>query len=505
MTEILASAWRCSGCGYVHRGPEPPNVCPVCGAPKEAFQPFEEPKPAPAQAAPRIERFVCSVCGHVHEGGEPPEHCPVCGAARHMFQPAPTAATPQLAGAKGIDRLLIVGAGIAGIAAAEAAHDVSPSTRIALVSREAGLPYYRLNLTRYLAGEIEADSLPMHPAAWCEERGIRLLAGIGVEKIDPEARTATLSDGSVESFDRLILACGSHAFMPPFPGAEKKGVGVLRTIDDTEAVLEAIRRGDECVCIGGGILGLETAGAIARRVGRATLLESHGWLMPRQLNRRGGEILARTVKEMGIDLRSGVEVGEIVGAERVEGVRLVSGETIAAGRVVVTAGVRSNTFLAREAKLEVDRGVVVDNRLRASHEAVYAAGDAAEHNGVVYGIWPASQYQGTIAGMNAAGGSAEFGGLARTNTLKVLGIDLASVGEIEAADGSDRVIEQESAGRYFRFLFRDNCLRGAILLGDIGATAPATHAIENRTDLSALLASRPAAAEVAEHLSSRGG
>ena len=138
----------------------------------------------------------------------------------------------------------------------------------------------------------------------------------------------------------------------------------------------------------------------------------------------------------------------------------------------------------------------MDNLLRTSHPNVYAAGDVAEHHGQVYGVWGPSQYQGSIAGMNMAGGSVEFGGVPRSNTLKVLGLDLFSIGQFNPQDASFRTFDQEADGRYFRFIFRDNRLVGAVLLGDTTLASTVKKAVESGTDCSELLAKCPVASEI---------
>jgi nitrite reductase (NADH) large subunit len=250
------------------------------------------------------------------------------------------------------------------------------------------------------------------------------------------------------------------------------------------------------VCIGGGLLGLETAGAIARRGAEVTLLEGHGWLLPRQLNQKAGEILELHVSGAGITIRKHARTAEILGDERVRGVLLEDDTTLPADMVVVATGIRPNSYLARLAGLEVNSGVIVDNHLASSHPDVFAAGDVAEHRGIVYGIWGPSRYQGSIAGMNAVSIGAEFGGIPRSNTLKVLGFDLFSVGQIEPEDASFEVVEEASAGNYFRFIFRDNRLIGTILLGDTALTAQTKAAVEQKTDFSKLLRQRPTVPDI---------
>ena len=486
-------AWTCTVCGYIHRGDEPPDACPVCGAPRELFEPQAE-TPPPA-AEPAANQWRCLVCGYVHTGAQPPNECPACGATADCFEPVSAAAKTTAVAAQSI-HAVIVGAGVAGISAAESLRAASPTAEITLISNESEIPYYRLNLTRYLAGEIGEQDLPIHLANWYEEQKVRLMLGTEVSTIRPDEHIVELNTGEKLSFDKLLLAAGAHPFLPPIPGADQEGVTALRTVEDARKILSACRTGAKCVCIGGGLLGLETAGALARQGADVTLLEGFGWLLPRQLNQRTGEILNQYVVKTGIKLRAKAVTQEIVGDGRVRSVCLEDGGTIPADLVVIATGIRPNSHLARRAGLEVNQGVVVDNLLRTSHADVYAAGDVAEHRGQVYGIWGPSQYQGGIAGMNMAGGSVEFGGVPRSNTLKVLGLDLFSIGQFNPQDASSHTFDQEADGQYFRFVFRDNRLVGAVLLGDTKLAATLKRTVESGADCSGLLTQCSAASEV---------
>ena len=489
------NAWRCDNCGYVHRGPTPPESCPVCGAPATDFRPFVEvAEPQPVAAA----QWRCLNCNYVHGGTRPPEQCPICQVPTERFEPI---AAPRQPGG-GTDAeftAVVVGAGIAGVSAAEAIRGASPNAEIVLVASEAPPPYYRLNLTRYLAGEIETDALPIHPLKWYEENRIELLAGARAEALDlAHGRVAVEGRGELP-FDRLVLATGAHPFTPPIRGADAEGVATLRTTEDAERILAAALRGDPVCILGGGVLGLETAGALARRGAEVTIVEGHDWPMPRQLDRTAGRLLQRHVAGMGIRLEIPARTREIVGAPRTEKVVLDDGRVLAARLVIMATGVRPNTHLARRAGLDVNQGIVVTNRLQTSADRVYAAGDAAEHDGVLYGTWAASQFQGAIAGMNAAGLSTVYGGQPRSNTLKVLGLDLMSIGRFEPADGSYVVVDQETEDRYLHFVFQDGVLVGAILLGDASRGADIKAAIESRLDFSGLLLGSLTASDVLEH------
>ncbi|MGA2068178.1 MAG: FAD-dependent oxidoreductase [Thermoguttaceae bacterium] len=408
-----------------------------------------------------------------------------------------------MTGAAKTVRAVVVGAGIAGITAVESLRAASPTAEITVVSKEPELPYYRLNLTRYLAGEIGEEDLPIHPASWYEEQRVRLLLGAEASAIHLEDHAVELHGGEKLPFDKLLLAAGAHPFIPPLAGADREGVTSLRTVEDARQILAACRAGAKCVCIGGGLLGLETAGGLARQGADVTLLEGYGWLLPRQLNQRAGEILNQYVVGTGIKLRTKAITREIVGGapacgSRVRGALLEDGSIVPAELVVIATGIRSNSHLARRAGLEVNQGVVVDNLLATSQPDVFAAGDVAEHHGQVYGIWGPSQYQGSIAAMNMAGGCVAFGGIPRSNTLKVLGLELFSIGQINPEDASCRTFDHEADGCYFRFVFRDNRLVGAVLLGDTKLTAAVKKAVERGADFSKLLAKCRTVPEVIE-------
>jgi nitrite reductase (NADH) large subunit len=482
MTE---QSWLCSVCGYVHVGAEPPECCPVCGADKSVF---ELKKDAIAETAGRApSAWRCLVCFYMQQGNTPPDNCPVCGACADQFEGIELNDAPVETHANQ-DTIVIIGAGISGISAAKAARKAAPKARVLVVSREQELPYYRLNLTRYLAGELAAEQLLLHPAAWYKEQRIELLLGREVEAIEGAEKTLRIKGGEALGFDRLILSLGAHSFIPPVEGADKKHVFGLRTRQDAMAISQQACRGKRCVVIGGGVLGLETAAALAQRGADITIIEGFDWLLPRQLNRAAGEQLAKHVQKLGIRLVLGGRVQKLTGNVQVAGVALEAGEELPADLVVFAAGVRCNSALARQAQLEVNNGILVDNSMRTSHSDIFAVGDVAEHQGVIYGTWLPAQVQGAIAGFNAAGGAGSFMGMPRSNNLKVLDVDLFSIGRIVPEDGSYSLYEVQEETGYFLFVFRSGQLVGAILLGDTSMAPKLKKLIEQQRSCSELLA-----------------
>ena len=482
-------AWRCDLCGYVHQGDNPPENCPICGASASEFSAYEEPKPQAAKQA--VTKWRCIICNYLHTDATPPDSCPLCGAEHEQFEAVLEEEKPHQVESESV-RIIIIGGGIAGVSAAESIRNSCDKAEITLISSEPGIPYYRLNLTRYLAGEIDSSGLRIHPEEWYQDNNIKLLRDKRVENILPDDKQVSLSDGSFLPYDKLILAPGAHPFIPPIPGSDHAGVHTLRTSQDADRIINQINLDGPCVCIGGGILGLEAAGALAKRGADVTLLESHEWLMPRQLNEAAAGRLEEHMQNIGVTLIKNAHTSEITATEKhISAVQLKTGESIPCRTVILCTGVRPNSYLARKAGLEVNRGVVVDNHLRTSDPDIFAAGDVAEHNGIIYGIWGPAQYQGSIAGLNALGEENSFGGVPRSNALKVLGIEMLSIGEFSPADGSFEVITEENKDNFFHFVFHDGKMTGAILLGDIDAASKIKKAIENKTDFSAVLSGAP--------------
>lgn len=495
------STWKCLVCGFEANGTEPPATCPVCGVGPDLFEqrgpaaplpaaPTPLPRPEPTSGA----TWRCLVCGYLHSGDTPPSTCPICGVGPDLFSAAAlsgnaAASTRDQAATPVVEdgpRLVILGGGIAGVAAAEAARQAAPNASITLISREPGLPCYRLNLTPYLAGLVPIRSLEVHPRDWYAERRIRLVAGEVVE-IDLQASRVALLDGTTHPFDRLVLATGSHPFVPPVPGMHRERVHALRSLADAEALLAAVKPGRPAAVLGGGLLGLEAAAAMARRGARVTVLEGAPHLLPRQLSSAGARHLQASLASLGIQVHCGVQASAITGDEAVRGVRLATGDEIGTDLLVVAVGVRPNVHLPAAAGLRTDRGVLVDDRMVTSDPRVLAAGDLAEHATGLYGLWTAAQIQGRIAGINAVGGSEVFQGLPAATTLKVVGTDVFSTGAWEGRGADDRVWERDLPNRYARVVARDGRVVGANLLGDLSEVTQVREAVEQVLPVETLL------------------
>lgn len=387
-----------------------------------------------------------------------------------------------------MDRYGIVGNGVAGVTAAQTIVRAHPGADVHIYAAEP-YPYYRRpQLPDYIAGLVTEADIFYRPSEWYEQQGIHVHLNLPVVELDPQAHRIRLADGSSVPYDRLLLATGSQAWIPPTEGVNRRGIFTLRTLDDARVIrhfAQSVRRG---VVIGGGLLGLETARALRVLKLEVTVLEIAPYLMPRQLDREGAYVLETLIQNMGIRTLTGVVVEALLGNGTVRAVRLKDGREIPTDMVIYSAGIRSDVTLARQAGLAVNRGVVVDAYLQTSAPDVYAAGDAAEVNGIVYGIVPAAIEQARAAAANmVTPGSVTYTGTLPATTLKVVGAELTSLGECTAE--SDDLLQlrraDPQAGRYRKLALRSGRIVGAILLNERENVSPIRQLMDRGTDVSA--------------------
>jgi len=367
--------------------------------------------------------------------------------------------------------IVVIGGGIAGQSVCERLRDRDRELPIALVGEEPEAPYDRVALSHLLAGEAAREELRLRPEGWHADHGVALRLGAAVSRLDPDAGTCTLSTGERLAFDRAVLCTGSDPLLPPLEGIDLPGVLAFRTPADCDAIAARVREARRAVVIGGGLLGLEAARGIAGLGCATTVVHLVDRLMERQLDDRAGALLLAAMRQLGVEVRLEAQTTALAGDGAVEAVRFADGGELAADLVVVSIGIRPQVALARDAGLEVERAIVVDDRMVTSHPRVLAVGECAQHRGVVYGLVAPIHEQAavaaeTLAGAGAgAGGAGGYEGSVQAAKLKVMGVDLVAVGE---ATGPREVVAADAASRTYRKLVVDEHGRaaGAVLLGD---------------------------------------
>ncbi|MFF8903844.1 NAD(P)/FAD-dependent oxidoreductase [Streptomyces olivaceoviridis] len=368
-------------------------------------------------------------------------------------------------------RVVVIGAGLAGVRLARRLGELGTSAL--LVGEEEHAPYNRVLLAEVLAGRYAPEVIALPPPAG--------LLRTRVTGIDRAARTLACADGTSIGYDALVLATGSNPVLPPLRGLFgpdhqlPEGVHAFRTMDDCLGLGKAVRPGVRAVVIGGGLLGVSAARALAVRGAQVVLAQQAERLMERQLDPDASRLVLRHLTELGVEVHTECRVRDVrCVAGAVRSVEMADGYALDADLVVLACGVRPRTGLAEQAGLAVHKGVLVDDELRTSDPHIHAIGDCAQHDGTVYGLAaPALEQADALAELLAGDARARYTGTRSLTRLTLTGpdspFDLAAFGETEPRAGDDVVrIADATRGTYRKVVVRDDRLVGGVLVGELG-------------------------------------
>ncbi|MFJ2234112.1 NAD(P)/FAD-dependent oxidoreductase [Streptomyces sp. NPDC087859] len=382
-------------------------------------------------------------------------------------------------------RVVVIGAGLAGVRLARRLGELG--TPVTLIGEEEHRPYNRVLLADVLAGRYSPDVIALPtPAELTRAR---------VTGIDREARTVECADGSKIAYDRLVLATGSNPVLPPLRGlftpdhVLPEGVHAFRTMDDCLGLSKAVRPGAKAVVIGGGLLGVSAARALAQRGAQVILAQQSERLMERQLDPNASQLVRRHLSELGVEVHTDLRVRDVRCVNgAVRSVEMADGYALDADLVVLACGVRPRAGLAWGAGIEVRKGIVVDDELRTSDPYIHAIGDCAQHDGNVYGLaTPALEQAEVLAELLAGRATARYTGTRSLTRLTLPGqtaFDLAAFGETEALPGDDVVqLADATRGTYRKVVVRDDRLVGGVLVGELGTVGALARAWEGAEPL----------------------
>ena len=420
----------------------------------------------------------CLVCGAVFDSSI--DICPVCGVGPENFVEVEAEENEFSNDTKNF--YIILGNGAAGHYAAEAIRKRDRTGTITMISNEPYRTYNRPMLTKSIMAGLNEEQIAVEDASWYEENHIYQILGHEVVKIDPEAKEVHLDDGSKYHYTKLIYALGSECFIPPIKGADKDGVIAIRRLSDTKKVAEKLKETKHAVVIGGGVLGLEAAWELKKSRCEVTVLELAPVLMGRQLDKTAGEMLKKISEGQGIQIHTGVQIEAIEGGEKAEGVRLADGTVIPAELVIVSCGVRANTALAKEAGIETDRAVIVNEKMETNIPDIYACGDCAQYEGINYAIWPQAVEEGKTAGAQAAGDDNTYSTVPAALSFHGMNTALFAAGDNgQNPDLTYKTVEYKDEGKkqYQKYYFLNNRLCGVILIGDTSRMAEMTEALKH--------------------------
>jgi len=383
-------------------------------------------------------------------------------------------------------KVVMIGAGIAAVEAAEAIRARSPDAEIHLYSREKALPYRRPALTKMISQELTDEQFFLHPETYYREKGFNLHLDMEVTAIDRSSKSVLLSDGNSVKYDKLMIAAGGRGFVPPIQGTELPEVITLREKAQLDSLHDYIKNGvKNIVVIGGGLLGLETADNLAKLGVNVTVLEACPAILPRQLDEEGAEIMTKLMKSgHNIKVHYGIFVSHLYGKGKVEGIQTQNGLSVPCELVIISAGIKCNIEIAAAADLETGWAIIVDEHMQTSDPDIFSAGDCASFNNCNYGLWLPAKEQGMVAGANIAGESLSFKNILYGARLNAFGTRLFSIGDIGNCGGEYEKVSSKDdlKNTYKKLFFKNRVLVGGIMLGDISLSAKLEKAVmENYT------------------------
>ncbi len=381
-------------------------------------------------------------------------------------------------------KLVVIGNGMAGARLVEEVVSLGgqESYDITVLGEESCGNYNRILLSGVLSGSHDPDDIFINPLDWYEENGVELHAGVRVIGIDRKGKMAYGSGGLLVPYDKLVIATGSSAFVPPMDGlmeedgSYKPGVFVFRTLDDCTEIINYAGKVQKAAVIGGGLLGLEAARGLMNRGIEVDVVHLMAWLMDMQLDSLSGQLLKQSLEGLGVRFHLEKLTTAILGDGEVTGLRFKDGATLDCDMVVVSAGIRPNVDLARMAGLHVRRGILVTDSLACRNDQdIYSIGECAEHRSQVYGLVAPLWEQARVLAERLTGRNADalYTGSRISTKLKVMGVELAVAGDKDPSSDEDEVVTYVEPNRnvYKKVIVRDGKVTGAILLGD-GLTVP---------------------------------
>ena len=392
-------------------------------------------------------------------------------------------------------KLVVIGNGMAGMKVVEDLLQIAPNAyEVTVFGAEPHPNYNRILLSPVLAGEKTVQDIVLNPFEWYREKGVTLHVDDPVVSIDRRRRVVVAKSGKVVNYDRLLLATGSNPIVLPIPGNDLPGVVTFRDLQDVDHMLQATRTHKKAVVIGGGLLGLEAANGLMKQGMDVTVVHLLDTLMERQLDRAAASMLKESLEKRGLKFVMPARTVAVLGerrtadggrceeaglatanspqptaSDRVRAIRLEDGTEIEADLVVMAAGIRPNTELAKAAGLRCDRGVLVNDTMQTFDPSIYAVGECVQHRNSTYGlIAPLFEQANVCATHLAEFGIGRYKGSLVSTQLKVTGIDLFSAGDFLGGPTSEALVLRDAKrGIYKRIVIEKNRIRGAVLYGDV--------------------------------------
>lgn len=382
-------------------------------------------------------------------------------------------------------KYVIIGASAAALSAAKTLRELDKYSQIVILSKDQNI-YSRCLLHHYIGGERSLEELSFVEEDFMERYNIRWIKGINVRNIDIKNRCVELQGWYKEFYDKLLIASGSYAAIPPIKNLkEGKGVYTLRNIEDAKAIKEQSKNIKKALVIGAGLVGIDATMGLIENGVEVELVEMGERILPLQLDKRAAKTYEDLLRSHNVRISTGIGVGEaILNREgSIKGAKLTNGEEIECDIIVVAAGVRPNVDFINSEEIKIERGIVINNRCETSVKDIYSAGDVT----FTAPIWPIAVKQGKVAAYNMAGEEKyledNFG---LKNSMSFFSVPTVSLGMVEPENSSYMVEVVDKNHLYKKIIHKDGIIYGAIFQGDISYCGVFTELIKNKINISSI-------------------
>jgi nitrite reductase (NADH) large subunit len=387
------------------------------------------------------------------------------------------------------EKLVVIGNGMSGLRTIEDLLEINKDKyEITIYGEEPYVNYNRIMLSYILSTEKTFEDTIINHQSWYEQNNITLNKGDKVISIDKNKKTIKSQSGKIETYDKLLIATGSNAFVPKTKGSDLKNVIAFRTKADVDAIISTITKDKTAVVVGGGLLGLEAAYGIAMHGIKTILVHRSGSILSQQLDSTGGKLLQKNLESYGIEFKLNTTIDEISGDGIVEKVSFTDETSVESNLVVFATGIIPNTQIAKDAELNTNKGILVDDFLKTSDDSIFAIGECVEHKGNTYGlVAPLYEQAKVLAKVLANKKTDGYDGSTLSTRLKISGVDLFSAGDyLGDVTTENLILLDEKVGIYKKLVIYDNKIIGIVLYGDTADASWYLKLLKEHTDISDL-------------------
>ena len=378
---------------------------------------------------------------------------------------------------------VIIGSGVAAVNAAKTIREYDKGSNIFIFGEEQSLPYKRIKLSKDLYSDLHSEKVLIKKKKWYQDNHISVFINTKVVKINTDEQFIVTSNEAVFSYHKLLICTGANNRRLEINGINKKNIFTIRDMKEADELKGHLEDKESVVTIGGGVQGLETAWSILKAGKKVSIVEVAPLLMRRQLDTKSSLLLKRKIEKEGVKVYLNTSIDSILGKESVTGIKMNDNSQINCNSIVYSIGVTPNTKLVHDTAIKLNRGIVVDEEMRTNIDSVYAAGDVAEVNNEIEGLWGTALEQGRVAGSNMVSKTAIYKKEIPTTIFNAFNVSLFSIGVVNEEQCDTTIVEEDGKEKYTRLFIKDNKIVGVISLEGVTASISYKSAIEKHVSL----------------------